>query len=288
MLLPRYFKFIGFFLVIPSLVIGVLFEFADYVIPFLNYHGGRRRGAMAAIGDHNMTDEIATTLLIFGLFFIGLSKLKNENDQTLKLRLSALFWAVLVEGVSESALLIVFNSGLFQIDFIQQYDTPVLVFINNNNLVILFITYLLRFYYLYYCNKQSPKPYYISFRPLVLAAKAITIILLTYILGASLDLIKIKALDYAIFILLPAILIWVGSGDQTKGELIEPIRLKAMLISVGFNYSLFIVLTWAVYGINYLAVQYISMASVPLLFIPLFYWLKSRQKSQPGVTVSLS
>ncbi|WP_162996626.1 hypothetical protein [Mucilaginibacter celer] len=243
---------------------------------------------MAAIGDHNMTDEIATTLLIFGLFFIGLSKLKNENDQTLKLRLSALFWAVLVEGVSESALLIVFNSGLFQIDFIQQYDTPVLVFINNNNLVILFITYLLRFYYLYYCNKQSPKPYYISFRPLVLAAKAITIILLTYILGASLDLIKIKALDYAIFILLPAILIWVGSGDQTKGELIEPIRLKAMLISVGFNYSLFIVLTWAVYGINYLAVQYISMASVPLLFIPLFYWLKSRQKSQPGVTVSLS
>lgn len=288
MLFPRQFKIIGLILVIPSLVLGLMFQFANYIIPFLNYNGGRRDHIFAAIGQNNMTDELVTSALILGLFFVGFSKQKNESSAVHNLRLKALFWAVLAHGFLISMLLLVFNSGIFKFDFINKYDSAVLNLILNNNLFALLIIFLFRFYYLLYAGKNESRLYYISFRPLILAARTITIILFIYALLASLNILVIKQLDIAIFLLLPAILIWVWSGEKTEDTNIENIRLKAMLISVVFNYSMFIVLTWLIYGMSYLVVSYISLASVPLAFIPIFYWLKFMDRRAPARAFSAS
>jgi hypothetical protein len=287
MLFPRYFKIIGLFLAIPSLVLGLMFQSANYVIPFLNYNGGRRNHIFAPAGQNNMTDELVTTALILGLLLIGFSKQKNESPVIQNLRLKALFWAVLAQGFLISILLLIFNSGIFKFSFINKYYSTVLNLILNNNLFALLIIFLFRFYYLFYAGKKESKPYYISFRPLILAARIIAIILFIYDLLASLNILVIKQLDKAIFFLLPAILVWVLSGEKTEGLNTENIRLKAMLISVAFNYCMFITLTWIIYGLNYLAVSYISIASVPLIFIPVFYWLKFRGKQSSTRALSV-
>lgn len=289
MLLPRYFKFIGLLLAIPSLIIGVLFESIGYVIPFLNYHGGRpAHSIMLVTGQNNFTDELITSLLIIGLFFIGFSRQKNEDIIIANLRLKALFWAVLFEGFFASVLLIIFNSGLFRFDFIRRYDTSVLNLIINSNLFAILIVFVLRFYYLIYSNKEETKLKYISSRPLVLAAKAITLILLFYIVLALLNILQIAILDYAIFGLIPSILIWAWSGDKAESEAVESIRMRAMLFSVVFSYSAFIILTWSIYHVDYLVVQYISLASIPLVFIPVFYWLKHRQSPKSASAILAS
>ncbi|MFC0517213.1 hypothetical protein ACFFGT_23590 [Mucilaginibacter angelicae] len=278
MLFPRYFKIIGLILAIPSLILGLMFQSANYVIPFLNYGGRSRSQIFTPPGANNMTDELVTTALVLGLLFIGFYKQKNESPAIQNLRLKALFWAVLVQGFLASTLLIVFNSGIFKFDFISKYNSTVFNLILNNNLFILLIIFLSRFYYLLYGNKGQSKLRYISFRPLILASQVTAVILFILTLLASFDILPINQWDKAIFFLPPAILIWVWSGEKTEDTVIENIRLKAMLLSVIFNYSLFVVLTWVIYSIDYLAVLCISIASVPLIFIPIFYWLKFRHK----------
>jgi preprotein translocase subunit YajC len=189
-----------------------------------------------------------------------------------------LFWAVLVHGFLISSLLIVFNSGILKFDFINKHDSAVLNIILDNNLFVLPIVFLSRFYYLLYRNKKESKLYYISSRPLILASKVITSILFVLTVLAMFNILVIKQLDKAIFLLLPAIMTWVWSTEKTENAEVENIRLRAMYLSVTFNYSAFIVLTWVIYGINYLAVLYIGLASIPLAFIPIFYWLKFRDK----------
>ena len=43
-----------------------------------------------SFGNHNLTDEFATTGILLGLFLIGFSRLKQEDEYTIQLRLRAL------------------------------------------------------------------------------------------------------------------------------------------------------------------------------------------------------
>jgi len=109
-LFPPVFKIIGLVLLLPGLAFAYLFIFQDYAFPFLNYGPpSPKHNEFNRTGHNNLTDEITITLIITGLIFIGFSKLKNESALTNKLRLRALYSAVLVNFVF-SIVLIVTNS----------------------------------------------------------------------------------------------------------------------------------------------------------------------------------
>jgi hypothetical protein len=75
MLFPRYFKIVGLILIVPSLVLGLMLQLTNYLIPFLDYDAKKTHNAIfAAVGQKNLTDELVTTLLVLGFTFAGFSK----------------------------------------------------------------------------------------------------------------------------------------------------------------------------------------------------------------------
>jgi hypothetical protein len=92
LLLPHYLKIIGFISATTGIILGALFEFDDRYLPFLDYNGGHQSHPLIGSGGgNNFTDEVAITLAMLGLMFIGFSKFKVENQHTAILRYKALY-----------------------------------------------------------------------------------------------------------------------------------------------------------------------------------------------------
>ncbi len=285
LLLPRYFKVIGIVLAIPGFILGGLFQISHYVIPFLNYNGGGRHGIFTATGQNNFTDELATTLLIAGLAFIGFSKFKNENYQNGALRLKALYWAVLVNSFLIMLLLIIFLSGLFRSPIFPGYDTAISDAVINNNLLFLLVIFIARLYYLCAKENQQATIYYLPYMPFNLAGKVLTcgfvigvLILVTLTPG------NIKVPDSALYLIFPFTLMWIASKEKKENETMESIRLKAMQISVYIVYGLLLLLTWLLYGINYWIVLTFGLVAVQLVFIVTF-WIMHFKAPKPSFHV---
>src|ERR1700743_2676218 len=93
LLFPAAFKILGIILLIPGSILAYSYFFQSY-----EWHTAGNRsliGFTSPISD-GFVDESATTFLIIGLLFIGFSRLKDERGTTQKLRLKALYWAVIV------------------------------------------------------------------------------------------------------------------------------------------------------------------------------------------------
>jgi hypothetical protein len=263
LLLPRYFKIIGFITAATGIIIGALFEFDDRYLPFLDYNSGYRSPPLVGLGGgNNFTDEVATTLAILGLMLIGFSKFKLENQQTAILRLKALYWAVLV------------NAGLVAVlvtDLSFSHGVNLAI---NNNFFLLLIIFIGRLYYLKFIRKEQTKLYYLPHWPFSLVGKVSSIVLIT--VGLVISIYNFKPGRWADFLpclILPCILLWIWSKEKTENEEIEATRLKAMRLSILINCGAFVILTWAIYGFNYLTVQFAALISVQLVFAIIFYAL---------------
>jgi len=101
LLLPNRYKLIGWCLLIPSTILGL-------VIWFTNFEAFPIRARVFAIISNeifgksqiltfietNITNTIVGALFIIGAMFVGFSKEKREDEFIAKLRLSSLLWAV--------------------------------------------------------------------------------------------------------------------------------------------------------------------------------------------------
>jgi len=263
LLLPHYFKIIGFISAATGVILGALFEFDDRYLPFLDYNGGHQSHPLiGSSGGNNFTDEVATTLAMLGLMFIGFSKFKLENQHTEPLRLKALYWAVLVNAGLIAVLM------LNLIRFSRRANFAI-----DNNLILLLLIFIGRLYYLRFKRKEQTSLFYLPYLPFNLVGKIASIIfMIGLLIVMGLDL-KIGP-EYLPFFILPCILLWIWSKGKTEDERIEAIRLKAMQQSVLINSGAFVMSTWTIYGFNYLAVQFAALISIQLLFIILFYILK--------------
>jgi hypothetical protein len=275
LLLPRYFKIIGFITAATGIIIGALFEFDDRYLPFLDYNSGYRSPPLVGLGGgNNFTDEVATTLAILGLMLIGFSKFKLENQQTAILRLKALYWAVLVNvGLIAILMLNVINFS---------HSTGFAV---DDNLISLLLIFIGRLYYLRLKRKKQTSVFYLSYLPFNLVGKITAII---FIIGLSIIIgfdLKIGP-EYLLYFILPCMLLWIWSKEKNEDADVELIRLKTMRLSVLINCVIFVVLTWTIYGVAYLTVQFVALISVQLVFVIIFYALiykasKSDDKGPP-------
>ena len=263
LLFPSFFRPIGIVLALVGFVFGYIYMFPEKVSIFVDHGSG------------NFTDEFGTTFEVLGLVFIGFSRLKNENEQSSRLRLKALYWAVLTD------FLLLF--GWLVLQLIDAWLKTGLSYplhrLDNYNLFIILFIFLGRFYYLLYIAKEKKKESLLSllpYKPYLLIVK-IVCTLFFILIWAS---IQFSAIDEQIkrilpdtaFILFPVcLLIWIWSKEKNETIDIEKVRLKAMHIAVYINYFVFLIATWVIYGFAYLEVLFVGLFSTPIIFLAVFY-----------------
>ncbi len=129
-LFPNKYKKIGWLILIPSIIIGLVTHilvyepnFLDFKVPavFFNY------GFVFRFFNFNILNEVFGILIIIGSLLVGFSKEKLEDEYISKIRLESLVWAVYV------------NYGILLISFLFFFDEAFLeIMIFNMFTVLLF------------------------------------------------------------------------------------------------------------------------------------------------------
>lgn len=120
-LFPNHFKKIGWALIIPGIVLGVLFLIYQSNIPFFDttvfavaedpiFSSSR----YFSISENNVLDETACILFILGALFIAFAKERNEDEFIAKIRLESLVWATYINyGVLILSMIFVYELSFF-------------------------------------------------------------------------------------------------------------------------------------------------------------------------------
>jgi len=150
-LFPNRFKRIGWIILIPSTILGILFLYFDYYeLKFLDlkvfaiYSSGDFFGGSTIMGfvKNNFTDEILGILFLIGAMFVGFSKEKQEDEFIVKTRLESLVWATYI------------NYAILLFCFLFFYGTSFLnVMILNMFSILIF--FIIRFHYILYKTNKT-------------------------------------------------------------------------------------------------------------------------------------
>lgn len=253
LLFPPWFKVIGILMLVPGLIFGYF--------------------AIVYSATDNPNDEIAITLLSAGLLFTGFARSKKEDNLISNTRLSALYWAALLDLVLVTAVwLLSFINSFAAIPVIEKIVSFQLDFYNW---LIFLAIFICRYYYLRYKAKNGAQTVLlkqIPFNPYNVIGKITTAsLLILLIVALCLDLKSNFYIDS--FTFLPAaLLLLLVSRERNENEQVTAIRLKAMHWAVFIYYAAFILITWTVYGYIYLLVLIFSMVSLPVVFAFIFYF----------------
>jgi hypothetical protein len=281
LLLPRYFKIIGGLMVIPGVIMGLIFQYKNNHFPYYHDSLVKTINLFPSAGLNTFNDEIIITLLVVGLFFIGFSKVKNENESIIRLRLSTLNWSILTYSAALSVFLILYYVVLLFKIQIPIWNDPMLD-INSYNLFMPLLVFTIRFYYMVAIHKNKDLvqgDLLLPFKPFKLIGKITTTLLLILI---SFSFVNKWVENFAfsgVLCLLPtALFLWIASKQKDGNKTTLAVRLKAMQIACCVNYILLITLTWLVYSLGFLAVLYANLVSLSFIFLAVFYWMLAREK----------
>jgi len=149
LLLPNLYKKIGWFILIPSTILGILLAYQEFGADWL----WARVFAIANDGKDgkylylssrytNITNTVIGALFIMGAMLVSFSKEKNEDEFIAEIRLSSLLWAVWVSYI------------LLLIAFLFVYGSPFLDVMVYNMFTVLII-FIIRFNYILYKNAKT-------------------------------------------------------------------------------------------------------------------------------------
>ncbi|MCX6258183.1 MAG: hypothetical protein NTW49_09870 [Bacteroidia bacterium] len=114
-----------------------VFYIYDSGIPFENAHR-----PFFGIKYDDIQFELFMTFFVAGCLFIGFSRLKSEDEFTLRLRLESLLWAVYIT-FSIFILTVLFVYGVF------------FIYIALFSLIAFMVIFIIRFFYVLYKSKKS-------------------------------------------------------------------------------------------------------------------------------------
>jgi hypothetical protein len=149
-LFPNHFKRIGWIILIPSAILGVLsvfdaikFGFLSNVKMFALYSDDFPSGnTVFGFVKNNISDEILGILCIVGAILVAFSKEKHEDEFIAKIRMESLVWATYINY----AILIFCMLFFYSIGFLY-----VMIF----NMFTILLFFIIRFYYLLYKSNKS-------------------------------------------------------------------------------------------------------------------------------------
>jgi hypothetical protein len=159
---------------------------------------------------------------------------------------------------------------LTDIPLLQQLNASITIIYN---LFILLIIFIARFYYLRYKYSRSRKRiplHFLPYKPHNLVGKLGVAFFIIIVISST--FIKLEDKLGSLIYLLPVfLLLWIASWDKCRTNQIVIIRLRAMQVAVYINCFLFIMATWIFYSVHYLAVMYLGLLSVQIIFLITFY-----------------
>jgi heme/copper-type cytochrome/quinol oxidase subunit 2 len=141
-LLPNYFKLIGWILLIPSAVLGFFLMLSDLestlkinskVFALYNDEimGSQRHTGIIST---DITNTLVGVFFILGAMMVGFSKEKKEDEYVANLRLSSLMWAVWVNYVLLLlSFIFIYGMGFFHV-MIYNMFTVLIIFIGRFNI----------------------------------------------------------------------------------------------------------------------------------------------------------
>lgn len=148
-LFPNHYKRLGWILLVPSSVLGILIIFFDYTFDFLNSqvftiytNGFGGEETIMGLFKGNYANTIVGILFLIGAILVAFSKEKQEDEFIAKTRLESLVWATYV-NYSVLAFCMLF---FFNLEFLM-----VMIF----NMFTVLIFFILRFYYILYKTNKS-------------------------------------------------------------------------------------------------------------------------------------
>lgn len=148
-LFPNLYKKVGWLLLAPGLIFGILFLifqsdlslFNTTVFAFANETIFKDTSYFSFL-ENNILDELSCILMIIGMIFLAFSREKLEDEFISKIRLESLVWATYVNyGILILAILLVYNMSFFW----------VLIF----NMFTLLTFFLLRFNWALFTTKNQ-------------------------------------------------------------------------------------------------------------------------------------
>ncbi len=275
LLFPNKFRMIGWMLFIPGFILGAARQIWHYQIPgfTLKLHETSR---LLKPEYENFTNELALALVILGIMFVAFAKLKREDELTSKLRLNALYWAILTNYIVViwSVVFSILNDKLnigYEIDFL------------DFNLYAPLLAFIARFYYLLHKNKNE---YYIA--PLHLLRhtpynKIARLVALPSIILFVVCLIKdffglfqrsaFNEYTSSIYAILPIVLlIWMYSKERVEDEYVNSLRLHAVQIAVYINCAILLIADFVYYGLDFFVFEIKELTLLPLVFVIVFQY----------------
>lgn len=143
-LFPHSWKKWGWILTILGLIPGIPSTFFGYELPVFEIqqkNSGTVSGLFSNWPPDNLSNTIAGILLIIGLILVSFSKVKIEDEFSIRIRLESLQWAVYI------------NYGLLLLAFIFVYGFNFLDVMVYNMFTILII-FIIRFHWIIYRQKR--------------------------------------------------------------------------------------------------------------------------------------
>ncbi|GEO06818.1 hypothetical protein AAE02nite_44820 [Adhaeribacter aerolatus] len=152
-LFPNSFKKVGWLLLIPGTILGIMVVFLDYEAPFLNAQVFslfknaplfNNETPASHVVYNNLTNEIAGIIFLIGAILVNFSKEKQEDEYIAKVRLESLVWATYL------------NYGFLLLSLLLVYESQFLTFMVLNMFTLL-IFFIIRFHLMLSQNNYSLK-----------------------------------------------------------------------------------------------------------------------------------
>ena len=139
-LFPNKFKKIGWFILIPSVLVGLvslIYEyepnFLDFNVPAIFINDFFKDKQLFGMVNNNILNEIFGILIIISSLFVAFSKEKSEDEYISKIRLESLVWAVYVNyGILLFSFLLIFDFSFLWVMIFNMF-TVLLFFIIRFN-----------------------------------------------------------------------------------------------------------------------------------------------------------
>lgn len=142
MLLPNKFKKLGWFILVPATIAGLILSVNDREISWLNvkvfamFNSNFSESSSFRFIDDNITNELVGLLFIVGAILVAFTKEKKEDEFIAALRLKSLLWAVFVNyALLFMAFLFVYGFSFYSV-MVYNMFTVLIIFIVRFNYVL--------------------------------------------------------------------------------------------------------------------------------------------------------
>jgi hypothetical protein len=132
-LLPFRVKRLGWIILAPALILGIMVMYFEFEIPGFEVSIPFQSIFSGGISKNNLTDELVSIIAIISLALIAFSEEKEEDEWVSKVRLESLQWSVYANYVLLIlAILFIYEMHFFEALVYNMYTIPILFILRFN------------------------------------------------------------------------------------------------------------------------------------------------------------